>query len=468
MSSRFAQALQTQATEVENQPLSVQGRLPAWLTGTLIRNTPAQFEVGSDNYRHWFDGLAMLHAFAINDGEVNYSNRYLQSRAYRENNAEGRIRYSEFASDPCRSLFGRVMSVFSAPEFGGNANVNVARLANRYLALTEVPMAVEFDPATLETLGVEHYQGTDGQITTAHPHFDADKGVALTYSVKLGPANTYNFYRMDGQHPDLIGMVPVQKPGYIHSFSITENYLVLAEYPLKLPSALDLQISNKPFIENYEWRPEEGARFLIVDRKNGALVAEVAAESFFAFHHINAFEQGDTIVCDIAAYDDSRVIDDFYLDQLRAEGGGTPPAEFRRYRLPLAGGQALFERISTQSFELPRINYERCNMRPYRYAFGAGLHNNQRDFLNQLVKIDLETGDIRTWYSEGCYPGEPIFVAAPAAQAEDEGIILSVVLDSTDNSSFLLALDAADFSEIARAGVPQTVPFGFHGQFFNA
>ena len=71
---------------------------------------------------------------------------------------------------------------------------------------------------------------------------------------------------------------------------------------------------------------------------------------------------------------------------------------------------------------------------------------------------------IREWKQEGQYPGEPVFVRRPKGQPEneDEGILLSVVLDAPANNSYLLLLDARDLSEIARARVPQHVPFGFH------
>jgi len=57
-------------------------------------------------------------------------------------------------------------------------------------------------------------------------------------------------------------------------------------------------------------------------------------------------------------------------------------------------------------------------------------------------------------------------VPSPDARAEDDGALLSVVLD-TRASSFLLVLEASTFTEIARATVPQTIPFGFHGQYFR-
>ena len=107
--------------------LELEGSLPAWLQGSLIRTGPAKFEVGDRSFNHWFDGLAMLHRFAFADGEVSYRNRFLESSAYRAATETGEISYSEFATDPCRSLFKRVQSVFS-PKISDNANVNLTRL----------------------------------------------------------------------------------------------------------------------------------------------------------------------------------------------------------------------------------------------------------------------------------------------------------------------------------------------------
>ena len=45
--------------------------------------------------------------------------------------------------------------------------------------------------------------------------------------------------------------------------------------------------------------------------------------------------------------------------------------------------------------------------------------------------------------------------------------MLSVVLDSAAERSFLLILDAESFEEVARAEAPHHIPFGFHGQFFR-
>ena len=57
-----------------------------------------------------------------------------------------------FATDPCRSIFKRVQSIFS-PDFTDNPNVNLARIGERYIAMTETPLPIEFDPETLDTVG---------------------------------------------------------------------------------------------------------------------------------------------------------------------------------------------------------------------------------------------------------------------------------------------------------------------------
>jgi beta,beta-carotene 9',10'-dioxygenase len=143
-----ARGLESLEDEVVVAELPLAGELPAWLTGSLIRTGPAKWEVGDQSMNHWFDGFAMLHRFGIADGRVSYANRFLQTKAYRAAKESGEITYSEFATDPCRSLFGRVFSIFN-PKISDNANVNLTKLGERFVTMTETPIPVQFDPDTL-------------------------------------------------------------------------------------------------------------------------------------------------------------------------------------------------------------------------------------------------------------------------------------------------------------------------------
>lgn len=466
MTGQFAGGFATQTQEITLEHLDVRGEVPGWLEGTLLRNGPAQFEVGERRFNHWFDGLAMLHSFTFHQGNVAYANRFLHSPAYRKARETGKISYSEFATDPCRSIFKRVTSAFQQSEPGGNANVNISKMGAAFVALTETPVPVEFDPKTLQTVGVIHHDDAiAGQHNTPHPHYDPLNRMGVNSITQFGPKSHYNLYGIkDGETKrTLIGTIPVQEPGYIHSFGMTERYLVLVEFPL-LANPLNLLLSGRPFIENFQWKPERGARFFVMRKEDGQIVSTYQSEAFFAFHHINAFEREGSIVVDIAAVPDASIIDTFYLKKVTGAELALPLPRFTRYTLPLDGSSLTRELLTEEAIELPTINYQRNNGREYQFAYGTSINRQARaDFLNQLVKVDIHQQSARTWHVDSCYPGEPIFVAAPGATGEDEGVILSVVFDGTRGTSFLLILDATSFDELARAEVPQHVPFGFHG-----
>lgn len=463
----FSSGFQSLRNEIAVEELSIEGHLPDWIEGTLIRNGPAQFEVGEDTYNHWFDGLAMLHAFQIEDGKVGYRNRFLESNARREALKKGRISRAEFGTDPCRSIFGRVMSLFR-PRLTDNASINVAKVAGQWVAMTETPLPVAFEPKTLETVGVvEFADDVDAQVTTAHPHVHPDTGRTTTYMATFGRQCQYHIVTVDpgSRRREVRATLFVDRPSYMHSFAVTERYAVLSEWPLRV-NPLDLLLEGKPFIENYNWVPEEGTRFRVVRLSDGEEVTRISAPAAFAFHHVNAFEQGDSVICDVVTYDDASIIDALYLDRLQSDQPTPAVGRLQRYRLPLAGTTKSVSPtpISDTLLELPRVHDRAVEGRTYRYVYGVGAYD-IGNFTDQLVKIDVETGAAETWRAPDTYPGEPVFVPAPNGRAEDYGVVLSVVFQPEENRSFLLVLDAHTFTEVARVPVPHAIPFGFHGQF---
>ena len=265
----------TLKNEVVLDGLLVSGKIPSWLSGTLIRNGLAMFEVGRQKCNHWFDGLAMLHKFSFTDGKVLYANKFLNTKSYKKAKETRKISFSEFATDPCRSIFSRVSAMFSR-QFTDNTNVNITRIANKFIAMTETPIPVEFDPCTLETIGVRDYNSNhiSGQVTTAHPHFDFSKNETINYMTHISRKSSYNIYKISSGRKEQaasITSVKVNEPSYMHSFGLTEHYMILVEFPLVI-NPLDILISGKPFAENLLWKPENGTKFTIVSRTNGKVV----------------------------------------------------------------------------------------------------------------------------------------------------------------------------------------------------
>jgi carotenoid cleavage dioxygenase-like enzyme len=464
-------------TSFEN--LEIKGEVPGWLSGTLLRNGPTHSD-STSGLRHWFDGLAMLHRFGFSQGRVNYTGKYLNSKAFKKTRQEGKIAYREFGADPCQTLFGAIKGLYS-PEFSDNASVNIDVLAGRFLALSETPLPLEFDPATLEAR--PGFNFTDKlhpriALTTAHPHYDFSRQVTLNYGTQIGSNCRYNLYYIEEglQSRKLLASVPAGAPAYMHSFAHTPNFVILAEYPLLLDDPFQLGLGFKPFIENFKWQPEKGTRFLVINKARGRLEGVFEAESLFAFHHINAFEQQGELFLDLAAYPDPTVIEALYLDRLfpggevMQESAPTfPTASLKRFRLQPGRSTAQMDILSAEHLELPRINYRQFSTRPYRFVYAVSRQDGPNIlFEDRLVKVDCATGERQLWQEANCYPGEPVFVAMPGGHREDEGVVLSVVVDLAHHNSFLLILDAASFTEKGRACVPTTIPLGLHGNFFES
>lgn len=460
--------------EIVQHPLTVaNGAIPQWLKGTLIRNGPALFGVGENQVWHWFDGLAMLHAFSFGEGSVTYTNKFLRTDAYHEVFDEGNIDYVGFATDPCRSIFKRLYTAFFADPLKSmpNADVNVTKFCNAYAALTEVPLPVQFDPKSLDTLGVVNYSDSllkSNIWNSAHPHLDPETGESINYYVEYGFRSYYVIYRIpqDSLERQVIARIPVRKPAYMHSFSISENYVILTEYPFTVNPLAPL-LSSKPFIKNYKWHHEAFTKFTIIDRHTGKVISQPFGQAFFAFHHVNAFEKDNTIVLDIIAYDDPTIVTALAPYGYGIVNEDFPKSKMVRFTIDLSKSRVSSAILSDLTFELPRIHPQHDG-RHYRFAYAADLHEAiEASESRALYKIDVEKGKVWTWADRGCYPGEPVFIPDPTSSHEDDGVVLAVVLHLAGKNSFLLVLDASSFSELARLEIPHQIPMGLHGMFYQ-
>lgn len=455
-----------QRAEIVVDALPVRGEVPHWLTGSLLRNGPAQWDLSEGSVNHWFDGMAMLHRFAFSRGAVSYRNKLLRSRAAEAFDRDGKLAYREFASDPCKTAFGRVMSLFN-PDITDNGAVNISHVAGKWLAITESPMAVEFDPFTLDTVGV-HRRAKGARIPIAHEHVDRETGELYGLRTALGARAHYEITAddLDSGEGRVVAKLPVRHPSYQHSFGLTDRYAIVSEHPLVV-DPIKIPLSGKPFIENFRWEPERGVRFTAVDRKTGRVAGRWTGQPSFCFHHVNAFDDEDgSIVVDFCAFPDAGIVEALALGERRS-GAPAPDATLRRVRLVPGEPEAREVPMVSAPFELPRID-DRRKRKPYRYVWGVGVASggaSDAEFLDRLVLADLDAGRATEWHEPGTFPGEPVFVPRPGSTDEGDGVVLSVVLEPTRGASSLLVLDARTLTELARAAVPQHIPFGFHGGF---
>jgi carlactone synthase/all-trans-10'-apo-beta-carotenal 13,14-cleaving dioxygenase len=228
-------------------------------------------------------------------------------------------------------------------------------------------------------------------------------------------------------------------------------------------------------------------------------------KAFFVFHFGNAFvskdeRTGAPIFCvDLAAYDDPAILNDLRLAPLRAggqplgdrreghgPGGRTGEVSKSRYvRLtipldpklgsmspsapaPLASPVPLTKEgeADTDFCEFPCVNPKFKGRSDSRYAYVMNAVR-PTNMGNALAKLDLLTGESKTWREPGGAPGEPVFVPRPGAEAEDDGAVLAFVA-APEGGSFVVVLDAREWKEVARVRLPAGVPYRFHGGFLPA
>ena len=341
--------------------------------------------------------------------------------------------------------------------------MNVARLGERFIAMTETPMPVQFDPQTLETAGVA-LSRRPGELTTAHPHLDRASGGMLNYAAKLGPRSSYRFFSRrtaTRSEPQVIASLPVREPAYMHSFGLTERWLVLAEFPFVV-NPLALALSGRPYIENYRWKPELGTRFTLFDRATGEArggFRPSRASPFTTSTPTRTAMRWSSTCAPSPTPASSRTS----TSSGCAPASPSPRAELTRFRLDLPTGSVARERLVDEDLELPRINYARCNERPYRYAWGAG-----------DGRAAGSSGSSRSTSSDGATLRGPSPAAtrragvrrrAPTPRARTTACCCRWCSTRTAAARSCSCSTPRDLGELARAAVPHHIPFGFHGQF---
>lgn len=224
--------------------------------------------------------------------------------------------------------------------------------------------------------------------------------------------------------------------------------------------------SSKGYIDHFDWHPEQGTHLVVIDRASGA-VREHVTEPFFAFHTVNAFERGDETVLDLLAYPDAGIVDALRVERMLA---GLPDLRPALLRIVMRQGvaRARVEMLGEAGFEFPTTNDQRANGHPYRYAYGAANWPEAgRAYASRVVKMDLDSGKSVSFCDDEHVFGEPLFVARPHGDSEDDGVLLTVGSARQAESSVLAILDARTMTPLARATVPSAIPLGFHGSFVH-
>jgi carotenoid cleavage dioxygenase-like enzyme len=444
-------------------PTHVEGELPSWLCGDLVRTAPAVFELGEWRAEHLFDGLGLVYGFSFAADGVRFKQRALACQFAQDVTRE-RPRLTSFATPTRRTLLQRLLRPI--PSITDNANVNIVPWQGGWLAMTEAPNQHVIDGDTLASRGLYRH---DDELPkklgmSAHPHFDFERRALVNVGFTYGPKNELWVFRQHEQshRRELEGKLALERPPYVHAFGLTPRHVVLIDHPYRL-NPLRLLFTNRPFIEPFAWQPERGTRLLRLDRQSGRWT-EYQTDPLFCFHTVNTYEDGEDTVLDLLAHDDPSVVRALGREAL---GRGLPSLAPRFVRARMRPGKrhVELEALTPQGFEFPIIPYRARNGRAYQAVWGARLHaQGSGGPASEVVRVDVERGQTARFAESGMSYGEPVFVPRPGAE-RDDGVLLSVGSHAHEDRAVLAVLRADTLEPLAHVHVGLSIPLGFHGTF---
>nr|QTZ19522.1 putative carotenoid cleavage dioxygenase chloroplastic [Bixa orellana] len=457
----------------------IQGTLPPCLDGAYIRNGPNPQFLPRGPY-HLFDGDGMLHAIRISQGRATLCSRYVKTYKYTTESDAGAplfpnvfSGFNGLTASGARGALAaaRILSGQFNPANGiGLANTSVAFFGGRLYALGEsdLPYTIRLaSSGDIETLGRHDFNGKLFMSMTAHPKIDPETGEAFAFRYgPVPPFLTYFHFDKDGNKQPDVPIFSMVRPSFLHDFAITKSYAIFA----------DIQIGMNPMEMIFGGGSPVGAdpakvpRIGIIPRyaKDESEMKWFDVPGFNLIHTINAWEEDDGDALVMLAPNILSV--EHTLERMELVH-----ALVEKVKINLKTGIVTRQPLSARNLDFAVINPAYVAKRN-KYVYAA--IGDPMPKISGVVKLDVSQGEHRECtvasriYGQGCYGGEPFFVAAEPGNpeaAEDDGYVVSYVHNENTGESRFLVMDAKspDLDIVAAVKLPRRVPYGFHGLFVS-
>jgi all-trans-8'-apo-beta-carotenal 15,15'-oxygenase len=480
----WASAFRNVGVELEGVQLTAaRGTIPPELVGTLYRNGPGRLERGGQWVHHPFDGDGMITALRFDGGTAQLRNRFVRTEGFEAEEQAGKFLY--------RGVFGtQKPGGIAANAFDlrlkNIANTHVVRLGDQLLALWEAAEPHALDPHSLETRGLSLLDGVlkKGEAFSAHPRFDPGHHGAprmVTFGVKAGPRSTIRLMEFAVEDDAASGVKAGQLLSdrsdsfggfaFLHDFAITPNWAVFLQNAIAF-NPLPYVAGRKGAAQCLQSQPGGQAKFWLIPRDSGAFAGQkpriVNAPDGFVFHHLNAWEEGESVAVESIYYADFPSIGPD-VDFRSIDFELLPEGLLEQCRINLSESTVVTSRMSERCCEFAMVNPDREGL-PCRFAWMAVAERETgNDPLQAIKKLDLKSGERCVWSAAPRgFVSEPLMVPRPGASAEDDGWVLCLVWNGARCASDLVILDAASLAEVAVLELPLAVPHGLHGSWSPA
>ncbi|WP_397420276.1 carotenoid oxygenase family protein [Phenylobacterium sp.] len=446
--------------EVDATHLTVlEGAIPTDIDGVYVRNTENPVHQALGRY-HPFDGDGMVHVISFKNGQADYRNRFVRTRGFEAEQEAG------------QSLWGGLMDgagVSLRPGFGAHgglkdtASTDVVVHGGRIVAtFYQCGEAYWLDPETLEQGGVASWAPLDG--VSAHAKVDEATGDLLFFNYsKHAPYMHYGVVDRTGKRVHYVP-VPLPGPRLPHDMAFTANYSILND----LPVFWDEELLKRNVHAVREHRGMS-SRFAVIPRfGNPEDIRWFEADPTYILHFLNAYEDGDEIVMDgyFQEKPTPRPLADApagYEHMMGFLDEHSFLSKLHRWRFNLKTGETREHHLDDRVLEFGMFN-QRYAGKPYRYAYSTFTKPGWFLFKG-FVKHDLETG--QSWsltLPEGQYASEAPFVPRINATDEDDGYLVSFIINEAAGTSECVLIDCKRFEDgpVVRIALPHKISSGTH------
>ncbi|CUS45209.1 MAG: carotenoid oxygenase family protein [Pseudomonadota bacterium] len=439
----------------------IEGAIPTDIDGVYLRNTENQLHQPLGRY-HPFDGDGMIHQIDFRNGTASYRNRFVRTRCFQaEQEADGSLwgGLADRAGTSLRPGFGAHGSLKDSSST--DIIVHAGKAISTFYQCGE---GYVLDPETLEQHGMAPWVPLDG--ISAHPKVDDRTGELMFFNYsKHAPFMHYGVVDRDGRLAHYIP-VPLPGPRLPHDMTFSENWSIVND----LPVFWDADLLKRDI---HAARLHEGvpARFALIPRHGGTdEIRWFEAAPTYVLHFLNAYEEGDEVVMDGYFQENPTPAPlenaDGYGHLMAYVDEHSFRPKLHRWRFNLADGTTREERLDDRILEFGMIN-QRVAGRKHRYIYSTTSKPGWFLF-NGFVKHDLETGE--SWevmLEEGRYASEAPFAPRTNAVDEDDGYLVSFVIDENRGTSECVLIDCKKFAEgpICRIALPHKISSGTHAHW---
>jgi len=207
---------------------------------------------------------------------------------------------------------------FQVPELTDNNCSNLIKIGDDVVVVTDSCYMRQIDPRTLKSGEKFDSNKLFGlQAVSAHPLRDTSSEAIYNIGLSMVTGVKFCVIRIPAVHEGkkisrakeamkkakIISTIPSSYShgcaSYVHSFGMTENYLIFIEQPYVASiSAIASSLMKGSCVKDwFEWKPQEINRFHVIEKETGKVLKSecVSDKPFFFLHVANCFEKSQEV-----------------------------------------------------------------------------------------------------------------------------------------------------------------------------